>query len=380
MSTSTTIMIIAGEVSGDQHAGALVAALREHDPALRVFGIGGPHMRAAGVETLVDIGEMAIMGLAEVMRRYGFFRRVFRRMLAEARRRGPEAVILVDYPGFNLRFAARAHAMGIKVIYYICPQVWAWRQSRIPKMARSIDRLISIFPFEARCFEGSGLHVDFAGHPLVDEAARVWGEPEPHLPWGGAPRVALLPGSRLQEIERLLPDVWAGACAIERRFPGASFILAAPSEHVADVLRAAIAAQPAHPSRWELVTGNTRHVLRQATAAIVASGTATLEASLMLCPMVIVYRVAPLTYAIGRRLVTVKCIGMVNIVAGEAICPELIQGAVTPEAIALAMDPLLRDADASGRMRDALQRVNAKLGHGGAAQRAAAAVLDALRA
>lgn len=373
------ILIIAGEASGDDRASALVHALREQDPDLAFFGIGGPRMRAEGVETLYDVADMAVVGITEVLRRYWFFRGVFHRMLREARTRKPAAVILVDYPGFNLRFAARARRMGIRVIYYVCPQVWAWHRGRIPKMAAIIDRLITIFPFEPRYFEGTGLRVDFAGHPLVDEAAQVWAEPEAALPWNGEPRVALLPGSRAQEIERLLPDMWAAAGNLQARHPNASFIIATPTDAERDRIRAKLATLPGGPRQASVVSGQTRQVLRQAHAGIVASGTATLEASLMLCPMIIVYRVSPLTYALARRVVRIPHIGLVNVVAGRGICPEFIQDAVTPAALADALERLLGDDDARTRLRRELQAVNAALGSGGAASRAAARVIEELR-
>lgn len=373
-------MVIAGEASGDDRAGSLLQALRAQAPGLAFFGIGGPQMRAAGMDTLYDVSDMAVMGLTEVLRRYGFFRRVFRHMLQEARRRRPAAVILVDYPGFNLRFAAKAHALGIKVIYYICPQVWAWHQSRIPRMARIIDRLITIFPFEPRYFAATNLRVDFVGHPLVDEAAQAWNLPEATLPWTGEPRVALLPGSREQELRRLLPDLWATARRLEQEHPQVSFLIAAPNDAIRARLLSLLAALPAGPRNWSVVSGQTREILRQAHAAIVASGTATLEASLMLCPMLIVYRTSPLTYALARRLVRVSHIGIVNIVAGRGICPEFIQHEVHPAALAAALAPLLADDRRREAMRADLQQVNHALGAGGAAERAAAIVLDELRA
>ena len=373
------ILIIAGEVSGDMHAAGLVDALRQRLPDAVFFGIGGEHMREAGVETTYDVKEMAVMGFWEVLHRLSFFRRVFHRTLDLARERNPDAVILVDYPGFNLRFAARAHDMGIKVIYYICPQVWAWRRSRIPTMARIVDRLITIFPFEQKHFDGTGLRVDFVGHPLVDESRLAWNEPETSLPWKGEPRVALLPGSRGHVIRHILPVMWKAAGLIERTHPNASFIIPSPSAESESVVRKTLASLPGGPTRWEIVTGNTRQVLRQARAAMVASGTATIETALMQCPMVIVYKMAPLSYLLGKRLVSLDHIGMVNIVAGKAVCPEFIQDAATPEALAHAMDPLVRDTPARAQMVDGLKQAVDALGPAGAAERAAESVVLELK-
>lgn len=373
-----SVMVIAGELSGDMHAARLIEALSRQRPDLRFFGIGGDEMQAAGVELLVHARDMAVMGFSEVLRRYGFFRRVFHRMLGELDRRRPAAVILVDYPGFNLRFAAQAHARGVRVIYYVCPQVWAWGRGRIPKMARIIDRLIAIFPFEQDVFAGTGLKVDFAGHPLVDEAAAAHAAQPLELPWGGAPRVALLPGSRLHEIRRILPVMAAAAARLESRVPGIAFIVAAPSEEQARSVRAVLAACGAVPARLQVVVGRTREVLRQARAAMVASGTATVETSLMRCPMIVAYRVGALTYALGRLLVRVRHIGMVNIVAGREVCPEFIQGAATAAALADAVEPLLGDTPERRRMLQGLEEINRRLGPGQAAERAAAVVLDEL--
>ena len=380
MNRRREILIVAGEVSGDMHAARLVRAVRERDPDVHFFGVGGDDMRAAGAEIIYDVKDMAVMGFSEVLRRFGFFRRVFFELLALARERQPDAVLLVDYPGFNLRFASRARRLGLKIIYYICPQVWAWNRSRIPGMARSLDRLITIFPFEAKHFDGTGLRVEFAGHPLVDEARRARAEPMVELPWGGGPRAALLPGSREHEIARILPVMWRAAARLSRADPAAAFIVASPSPTVTALLRRHIERADAPPPRnCEIVTGRTRQVLRQANAAMVASGTATIEAALMGCPMCVVYRTAPLTYAICKVLVQVDYIGMVNIVAGRELCPELIQNEATETALAAAMTPLLTDTSERRQMVDGLREVADALGTGNADQRAAEIVLDEMR-
>ena len=371
-------MIIAGEISGDMHAAGLVRSVLRRMPDTRFFGIGGDEMRRAGVETLHDVNEMAVAGFSEAYRRLGFFRRVFNEMLDEAQRRRPDAVILVDYPGFNLRFAARVHARGVKTLYYICPQVWAWKRSRIPLMARAVDRLITIFPFEAAHFRGTGLRVDFAGNPLVDEALRAWETPPPELPWDGKPQVALLPGSRGHEIDRILPPMWEAASLIERAHPDASFILPTPSPAVEGMLRAKLRTLRVGPSRHAIVTGNTRQVLLQARAALVASGTATVEASLMRCPMVIAYKASTFTYVTASLLIKVKWLGMVNIVAGREVCPEMLQSDCTPSGLAAAIEPLLGDTPRRAAMLADLAAVNTALGSGGAEERAAGFVVDEL--
>lgn len=369
-------MFIAGEVSGDMHAGRLLAAVKQHHPDVRAFGIGGADLHSAGMEVLVDEGSMAVVGLTEALKHLWHFKQVFDRMARVAAERRPAALILVDYPGFNLRFAARAHAMGIKVIYFICPQVWAWNQGRIPRMARNIDRLITIFPFEARYFEGTGLKVDYVGHPLVDEAQRDLAADEPALPWTGAPRVAILPGSRRLEIEMLLPDMLKAAVLVTKHYPSAGFMIPTASPQIHDLVKAVITAVPRKPERLQVVAGGARSVLRTARAGLVTSGTATLEAALMRCPNVIVYRIGPLTYFIGRKLVKLNHIGIVNIIAGTTVCPELIQETATPEAMAGHLLPLLGDTPERTAMVTGMAAAVDQLGHGGAIERAAEIVSD----
>ncbi len=371
-------LVIAGEISGDLHAGALAAALRARGAALALWGIGGDRLRAEGAELLYDVRQTAVMGFVEVLRHLRFFRGVLRHILAEVDRRRPAVAILVDYPGFNLRLAPELRKRGVKVVYYVCPQVWAWHRSRMGAMARTIDRLAVIFPFEVEAFRGTGLRVDFVGHPLVDETTAALRAPPVELPWRGAgPRVALLPGSRRQEIRRILPALVGAAAEVARRHPDAAFLLAAPSEPVAEIARGVLAGCP-DADRIPIVTGVTREVLRQARAAWVASGTATMEACLMGCPQVVVYRTHPLTYHLGKALIRVPFIGMVNLVAGRGICPELIQDEATPGWLAEAIDPLLGDTPGRAGMLDGYAAVREKLGGGGAADRAASIVMEEL--
>ncbi len=374
-----SILVVAGEVSGDMHAAALVRALHARRPDIEVFGIGGDELRAAGMEILADASDMAVLGLTDVLLKYRFFRKTFHDLLVVARERRPDAVLLVDYPGFNLRFAAQAHALGLKVIYYICPQVWAWNRARAPRMARIVDRLISIFPFEADVFRGTGLPVNFVGHPLVTGARLALTEPLVELPWqGGEPRVAILPGSRYHEVQRILPAMWSAAALLERQFPGAGFIVAAPSEQVAQWVRETQAGLRDGPSRWTLLAGQTRQVLRQARGAMVTSGTATIDAALMRCPMVVVYKTSWITYGLGRLVIRVPFLGMVNIVAGEALCPEFIQHRATPHALAAGLAPMLIEGTARANMLAGLDRVIRALGEPGAEERAAEVVLAEL--
>jgi len=371
-------LVVAGEVSGDMYAARLVSEIRSRLPDATFFGIGGEHMQEAGVEILHHVEDMSVTGIAEAIVRLPFFRKVFREIVATARARSPRAVILVDYPDFNLRLAGALHGSGPKIFQYVCPQVWAWRRGRIPAMARVMDRLITIFPFEKQYFEGTGLAVDYVGHPLADEARIIADAAAPSLPWQGEPRIALLPGSRPNEVERILPTFWQAAAHIQDKHPGAGFIIAAPSESIATAARVLVEKQPGGQKNSTIVTGQTRHVLKQARAALVASGTATIEAALMECPMAIAYRMAPLTYHLCRWLVRVERVGMVNIVAGKTVCPELIQDAATPDALAGALLPLLEETPGRSSQLEGLRQVVDSLGQGGAEHRAAEIIVREL--
>lgn len=376
-----SLLVIAGELSGDMHAAGVVLELRALAPDLQVWGIGGDGLRAAGMDIVVEARDMAVLGLWEVLKRYGFLRGVFHRMVRLARERKPDAVLLIDYPGFNLRFAAEMKKLGIKVIYYVCPQVWAWHRSRIPKMARILDRLLVIFPFEVEVFAGTGLRVDYVGHPLVDEARRERAaEAGPSLPWRSARRLAILPGSRRQEIERILPPMIQAAGILQRRDPDLSVVVAAASTEMATQIRGRLLGITGRPLALDVVVGSTRRILREATAALVKSGTSTIEAALMGCPMVVVYRTAGLTYWLGKRLVKVPYLGMANLIADREAFRELIQDAATPEALAEAVGPLLRETPERTASLDAVAEVTRKLGEGGAAQHTAAIVLEELGA
>lgn len=373
-------MVIAGEVSGDMHAGALIRELKNRLPDLDVWGIGGDALEAEGVRIVYPVREMAVLGLAEVIQRYGFFRRVFREMVRKAEQERPDAVLLVDYPGFNLRFAREMKKRGIKVLYYVCPQVWAWHRSRIPKMAAIIDHLMVIFPFEVEVFAGTGLPTDFVGHPLVGETQAVLDAPNEALPWPGTRKVAVMPGSRRQELDRLLPVMMEAARMLEDEDPEVGFLLAAasPEAERSILLRLSLIHEAQKPRRVKVVRGKTREILKQADAAWVKSGTSTLEAALMGCPMAVVYKTAALTYWMGRQLVQVPYLGMVNLLAGHELCPELIQHQANPKRLAATMKKLLKDHELRRNMKNGFAEIRNQLGQYNAAERAAAIVYKAL--
>lgn len=339
------LMIVAGEVSGDQHAARLVRDLRAARGDVEITGIGGEALRREGVHTLYDVRDMAVVGFLEVVSRLAFFRRVFRQMTERLETDRPDALLLVDYPGFNLRLAAKARALGIPVLYYVSPQVWAWHKSRIPKMARILDLLMVIFPFEVEVFKGTGLKTVFVGHPLVESVKRTLARPSPELPWpAGERRIGLLPGSRRQEIQRVLPAMLAAARELRRRDPATAFLIPAASAEIREqIARQLDALPPEDRAAVAVVDGQMREILRQARAAMVCSGTATVETALLQCPLIVVYRTAALTYWFGRRIIRVPWLGMVNLIAGRELCPEFIQGAARPGAMADAVEALAAD-------------------------------------
>jgi len=376
-SPSACIMILAGEISGDMYGAAIVREMRAASPApLQFYGIGGDRMRAEHVELLAHVSETGVMGFWEVFRRYPFLSRLMRAVTASLDTRRPDLVLTIDYPGFNLRLAARAHARGIPTCHYICPQVWAWHKKRIPKIARVLDRLITIFPFEPALFEGTGLNVSFEGHPLADQVAETLAEPAVRLPWADGHRIALFPGSRRSEIARILPDELAAARLLESRIGPCSFIVPVPTAEARAIVEAMVSRLSDKPRHLAIVDGGSRHVLRQAVAAVIKSGTSTLEGALMGCPFVIVYRVSPLTFAILSRLITgVRHIGLVNILARRTVCRELIQKDLTPAAVADELARLIGDPDARATMLAAFDDVRESVGPPGASQRVAAEAL-----
>ncbi len=376
ISSSSALYFVAGEVSGDTHGAALLNALRARRPELTFAGRGGPRMRAMAGDGLEDwTEEAAVVGLWEVLKKYGYFRAQFARVLAEIERLGPAAVVLIDYPGFNLRLAAelRHRRLPLKIIYYISPQVWAWNRGRIPRMARLLDLMICIFPFEPALYAPAGLRSVFAGHPLVDALAA---EPpqtrEPDL-------VGLFPGSRMREVRKIFPVMLAAARRMRAVRPELGFATAAPSERIAGQLAALRTEAGWNAAEMPVGVRDSRRLMARAAAGMVASGTATVEAASLGMPLVIVYKVAALTYWVGRAVVKVPFLGMINLLAGREIAREFLQGKARPDAIAAETLRLL-DADGEARTRQLadLRDVVDHLGGGGAAERAADAVLGVL--
>lgn len=371
-------MIIAGEASGDLHGSALVREALRQDPSLRFFGIGGVLMRDAGVETLVDAGEMAVVGLVEVAAHFPTIYRAFRKMESILKTDPPDLLVLIDYPDFNLRLANVAKAAGVRVLYYISPQVWAWRAGRVRKIARVVDRMAVVFPFEVPFYEQEGVPVSFVGHPLVDsvrptmplDEARRCFELDP-----GKRTVGLFPGSRRQEIRKHLPLLLESARLLKERFPDLQFILPLASSLSRACLEPYLETSAVDV---RVVEGKGYDVIQVCDAIATVSGTVTLEIALLAVPMVIIYQVSPFTYAIGKRLIRVDHIGICNIVADERVVRELIQHEATPEAIAGEIGRMLTDPAYAGAVRSRLALVREKLGSGGCSGRVAEIVRQML--
>ena len=372
------LLIIAGETSGDQHGAAMIRVLREDFPDLPIFGVGGEHLRAAGVETLFGIEALNVVGLVEVLAKIPSGLLMARRLLRAARERGARVAVLIDAPGFNLPFARWAKQAGLQVVYYVSPQIWAWRQSRVHKVARRVDKMLTLFPFEVPFYAAAGVDAEYVGHPFLDclpglpgrsQAARMLGLDAQR------PTVALLPGSRRREVECLLEPMLAALSLIRYDLPEVQGVLpAAPA--VSDVVRPLVSG---FPGALTVADGQGLTALCAADFAFVASGTATLEAGLIGAPMVIVYRVNRLTAWLARRLLRVPHIGLINIVAGRRVVPELLQEAISPRALAaLALSALQNPAEAQ-RIRGELTALRATMGEGGSSRRAAASVAAVLR-
>ncbi len=371
------VLLVAGEASGDLHGADLVAALRTRRPDVRIRGIGGDHLRAAGMDTLVDAHTLSTMGLVEARDRLGVLWRAYRRMRRIVREEKPDLVILIDFAEFNMALAGVAKRSAVPVLYYISPQVWAWRRGRVRKIARRVSRLAVVFPFEVPLYEGSGVRADFVGHPLLDRV-RVGRDRAATFAAHGfdaAKRlVALLPGSRQKEMHLLLPAMAEAAARLAARGDTQCVLALADTLSDADVAVSMRGAALPFP----VVRGATYDLVHASDAVIVASGTATLETALLERPMVIAYRTEPLTYALARRLVSVPFIGMPNLIAGRGVVPELIQDDATADRMAAEVARFLDDPAYAAETRRALADVRQALGGGGAAERAAAIAAEML--
>lgn len=368
---AAALYVIAGELSGDAHGAGMLKALLEMHPDLKIHGAGGPELRAVAGDGIRDwVEEAAVMGLWEVLKRYGWFKERFDEMLEEVKAIRPKLLVLIDYPGFNLRFAeaVKTALPETRIIYYISPQVWAWNKGRLPKMARLIDEMLCLFPFEKPIFEGAGLPTTFVGHPLVDELEEER---------DGAPReedlVALLPGSREREVARLFPMMLDAARRLSLKRPEARFATCGASAKLTAKMRELVAAANME-NLVKVEEGGAHSLMQRATCGVVASGTATLEAAYFGLPYCLVYKVAWPTYLVARAVVKIEHIGLINILAGGRVVEEFIQSDADPLHVEQSLSRFLSDDAFREETRKKLLSTAAKLGGPGAHLRAASAI------
>jgi len=375
---SKKILLVAGEVSGDLHGSYLVEAIQCIDPEIQFFGVGGEGLKRAGMRLLHHSQSLSVVGITEVFVKLGTILKALRTLKRSLEREKPDLVILIDFPDFNLRLAKIAHRRGIPILYYISPQIWAWRPKRIKLIARLVKKMVVLFPFEVPLYEAAGVDVEWVGHPLLDIVKPTLSKEMAFQQFGLDPKrrtVGLLPGSRIHEVERLLPSLLASAHLLQREIPDLQFVVPlAPG-----IPKATLSFQMNNISvPVKVVEGFTYDVMNLCELLITASGTATLEGAILGKPMIIIYKVSFPSYWIGRALIRVDQIGLVNLVAEKEIAPELIQKDVNPEKISDEAFRILRDPLLSRKMSESMGEVCQKLGKPGAAQRAARIVTSLL--
>jgi lipid-A-disaccharide synthase len=372
------ILIVAAEASADLHAARALEELRKIRPGIRAFGVGGPCLRAAGLEALYPAEDLNVMGIAEVLPKVPKILGVLHGMREAAARRRPAVALLVDSPDFNLRLAKHLKRQGVKVVYYISPMIWAWRRGRARKIAKVVDRMLCILPFEERFYEGTGVSARFVGHPFAER--KLPGDTASYREALGLPAeritIALLPGSRRSEIERIFPAMLDAAERIRERHPGVQFVVPVAVTLQEATLGPALARHATLDVR--LVAGRADEVVGASDAALVKSGTSTLESALMQRPMVVVYKMAWLSYWVARLLVRMSHFALVNILAGRTVVPELLQQEASPERMAAEIEKLLSDPGARRAQLDGIAEVRRSLGEPGAARRVAEEIALAL--
>jgi lipid-A-disaccharide synthase len=376
--TSKHIYFVAGEASADNHGAALMRSLREQDPRIQFFGRGGPQMRAVADGQFNDwIAHAAVVGLWDVLRSYGYFRKKFQETLDEIDRTNPSAVVLIDYPGFNLRLARalRRRKFSRKIIYYISPQVWAWNRGRIVHMARWIDLMLCIFPFEADLFNQAGLRTRFVGHPMIDRLAarKITARRDPDL-------IGLFPGSRKREIRKIFPVLVKVMERLHALRPGLRFEVGAVSPEIASTIKTMLGENRYSDLEIQINTGDSAGLMQRAQVGVVASGSATLEAAYFRLPFVLIYKLAWLSYIAARIVVRVDYIGMPNLLAGKEVVPEFIQHQASPDKIART---LLSFIDTEAKRKEMIcefDQVMQQLGDGGGSELAANEIMSELNA
>jgi len=368
-----SILIVAGEVSGDIQGGKLVAELKDLSPGIKITGIGGDNMKAAGVDLLHHVREMSFLGFSEVVKHLPFIRRVLNELTRWIEINHPSAVVLIDYPGFNLKLAQRAKKLGCKVIYYISPQIWAWGKNRIKKIARFVDLMIVVFPFEEKLYKDHGVNVEFVGHPMLEGLGNTSTKEEfikKHKLVEGKTLIGLLPGSRLQEVERLYPTMLEAVEIMRSSSPDLQSVTS-----LSPALYKAVYSS-IEQGKYTVHSTETHDVMKHSDLLFVASGSATLESAFFGTPLIIVYKLSPFSWLLGNLLVNLNSIGLVNIVAGEKIAPEILQSELTGSRLAEEALSIITDEKISSAMSDKLSGVKKLLGEPGASMKAAKSILQ----
>jgi lipid-A-disaccharide synthase len=365
-------LIVAGEASADMYGAEVARALRRKFDDAQFYGLGGPRMQNAGVELEGDISKTAVVGPFEALSSLGLLYSVFRRLADRVEAEPPRAAVLIDFPDFNLRLAKRLKHAGVPVVYYVSPQVWAWREGRLKQIQKLVNKMLVILPFEEEIYRKAGVDVEFVGHPLIDMVRATKSKAEFCEDHGIDPRktiVALLPGSRRKEVRFVLPTMCEAAALILAKKPDAQFVLPLASGLDCTFVQEMIRGVPV-----KVIANDTYNAVRYARAAIVASGTATLETALLGTPEVIVYRISQATWMLGKFLLRVRLFGIVNIILGEEVVPELFQDKMTPQAVSQAALRLMDDVWIQSRIRGNYEKLRRQLGSGNVAERVADAV------
>jgi lipid-A-disaccharide synthase len=376
---SKKILLVAGETSGDLHGAHLVEAIHQIDPEVHLLGVGGEHLARKGMKILYPSQSLSVVGITEVLFKLRTILKALKGLKESLDQEKPNLIVLIDFPDFNLRLAKVAHQKGVPVLYYISPQIWAWRPGRVKLIAERVKKMVVFFPFEVPLYKTAGVDVEWVGHPLVDIVKPALSKEEAFRKFGLDPQrrtVGLLPGSRIHEVERLLPPLLASAHLLQKEIPNLQFVIPLAPGFTEETLSPWMRNSPA-PLKF--IQGWTYDVMNISELLILASGTATLEGAILGKPMIIIYKVSLLSSWVGRAMIQVNHIGLVNLVAGKEIAPELIQREVNPKRIAEEALRILRDSVLQQEMVESLKEVRQRLGNPGAAQRAARIVMSMLQ-
>jgi lipid-A-disaccharide synthase len=376
---SKKVLMVAGETSGDLHGAHLVEAIHQIDPEVQFLGVGGEYLERKGMKLLYHSHSLSVVGLTEVLFKLRTILKALKGLKESLDQEKPNLIILIDFPDFNLRLAKIAHQKGIPVLYYISPQIWAWRHGRVKLIAERVKKMVVFFSFEVPLYKAAGVDVEWVGHPLVDIVKPALSKEEAFRKFGLDPKrrtIGLLPGSRTHEVERFLPPLLASAHLLQKEIPDLQFVIPLAPGFTEETLSPWMRNSPA---RVKLIQGWTYDVMNISELLILASGTATLEGAILGKPMIIIYKGSLLSYWIVRAMIQVNYIGLVNLVAGKGIAPELIQKDVNPKRIAEEALRILKDSVLQQKMVESLKEVRQRLGNPGAAQRAAHIVMSMLQ-